>query len=149
MPFTVQYEAKDSAGGSIKVNFQGEKSTAIVAGLAELQTILSHQECIACKDLNRDGKRGVRFDRRVSQGYTFYAMICNDPACKARLEFGQRKDESGGGLFAKQWDGESKQEIEHQGWTWYKREEGSGGAQQPAERPAPAHAPVRDDDIPF
>lgn len=146
MPFSVQYESKD---GRIKVNFKAEKSGGIVAGLAELQTILEHQECIACKNLGRDGKRGVRFDRRVSQGYTFYAMICNDLACKARLEFGQRKDESGGGLFAKQWNSETKMPIEHDGWTWYRKEEG-GGAQQPAQQqPQQTSPPVDDSEIPF
>ncbi len=140
-----RYTSRD---GRITIEFEAAKYGGVVKHLAQIQDIVENQECQACIDDERDPKQfGVNFDFRISQGYSFYAMRCQHPDCGAKLEFGQKKDESGGGLFVKRWDSKTEKDIEHRGWSWYKKEGGG-----PAEKTAPASGGSREvdeDEIPF
>ena len=140
----VVYKTKDER---MQITFDGKGIEDVVTCLAQIQDILENTTCGAC------GSTHVALERRVSQGYTFYAAKCLEPDCGAKLEFGQRKDESGGGLYTKRWDTDAKQAIEHDGWTWYKKGESSGQQQQaaPVQTTVPVSdaSPVDESEIPF
>lgn len=143
----VVYKTKD---GRMEITFDGKGIEDVVTALAQIQDVLENTVCEAC------GGTNVVLERRVSKSYVFYAAKCQSSDCGAKLEYGQRKDESGGGLYTKRWDSESNQNIEHNGWTWFKKGESSSQQRQPAavqpmDRSATGSSapPVSDDDIPF
>ena len=139
----VVYKTKDER---MQITFDGKGIEDVVTALAQIQDILENTVCGACNSTR------VVLERRVSQGYTFYAVKCQETSCGAKLEFGQRKDESGGGLYTKTWDSDAKQAIENNGWTWYKKAEGDGEQLRQTAQPVtagPADQDVDEDSIPF
>lgn len=142
-----EYTSRD---GRITIKFDASKYGGVVKHLAQIQDIVENQACQACIDDERDPKAfGANFDFRMAKGFPFYAMRCQHPDCGAKLEFGQKKDETGGGLFVKRWDPKTEKDIEHRGWTWYRKEEGGGPAEKTAPAASGGSAPVDEDDIPF
>ncbi len=155
----VEYKTKD---GRMVITFDPVGIEAAVVGLAEIQDILENTRCQACVDKGRDNAHGTMLQRRVSQSYVFFEAKCFHPDVGATLALSQRKEESGGGLYTKRRQGKKDPNpgapIEHDGWTWFRKEE-----QQlpPTQQPAPVQpmatpyvpassAPdVPDDDIPF
>jgi len=142
----VVYKTKDDR---MEITFDGKGIEDVVTALAQIQDILENPVCEACNSTN------VVLERRVSKGYTFYAAKCQESSCGAKLEFGQRKDETGGGLYTKRWDSIAKRGIENNGWTWFKGEGSEqpqqAAAVQPMDRSASGASapPVDDSDIPF
>lgn len=147
MAMKVSYKSLD---GRTLISFESPDVKTFVKQMSQLQLVIEHTKCQACIDKGDDpDKFGSALDFRVAKGYPFYAVVCQNPECGARLEFGQRKDESGGGLFVKRRDQEGK-DIEHRGWTWYRGEGAATQPAQPAERTVThEHEPAREDDIPF
>lgn len=135
--------------------FEAGDGKALVKQLGQLQLIMQNDKCQACIDLERDpNEYGVVLDMRLAQSFIYYSVICQHPKCGARLEFGEKKEESGGGLYVKrskkvddQWH-----DIEHRGWTWYRRGEAQtppADAPQQTAAPASSAPPVDEDEIPF
>ena len=157
----VSYKTRDER---MQITFEAAGVIDAVVVLAEIQDILENTRCQACVDAGRDGAHGTVLNRRVVEGYTFYAAKCLDPECKAELALSQRKEESGGGLYTKRRQGRKDPNpgagIEHDGWTWYRKEEQTQ-SQQPTQQPqgvqpmstpyqpASSAPPVDDSEIPF
>lgn len=138
-------------GSHLKVIFDGKGTPGMVGVLAEIQEILTQQRCQACIDLNRDpDEYGAVFQKRTPQTYVYYGMKCLHPDCGAELEFSQRKEESGGGMYVKRRETKAKGGaiIEHRGWTWYKSDDHPQSAEK-AQVAAPQHEPVPESEIPF
>ncbi len=152
----VSYKTQDER---MQITFEASGVIDAVTVLAEIQDILENTRCQACVDAGRDGDHGTMLTRRVVEGYTFYAAKCIDPQCKAELAMGQRKDETGGGLYTKRRQGKKDPnpgaDIEHDGWTWFRKEERQQPQQtqavQPMDRSASGASapPIDDADIPF
>lgn len=148
----VSYKSPDTR---TLIVFEATDEKTLVKQLGQIQLIMQNDTCQACLDDEAldPADFGVVLDMRVSQGYTYYSVICQNPKCGARLEFGERKPESGGGFFVKRTkkEGDNYLDIEHRGWTWYRRSETSAPpaqAPQPA-APAPSAPPVDEGEIPF
>lgn len=147
----VSYKSKDQR---TLIVFEATDEKMLVKHLAQVQIIMENDTCQACIDLGRDPKQfGAVLNSRTSKGFTYYAWICQNPDCGARLEFGEHKVEAGGGFYIKRANKEGEQwiDIEHRGWTWYRRESQPQPATAPAPQaaPAPSAPPVDDDSIPF
>ena len=158
MAHRVEYK---SPSGRIRVVFDAGGDEELIKRMGQLQIILENDTCRACQDLDRDPTEyGAALEYRAASGYDFYGMKCQHPECGARLEFGVRKTDKGGGFFVKRQDHDKATDkwtpIEHGGWTWYRGETASAPQPQstapvatPSPPAAPAAPPMPEDDVPF
>jgi len=82
--------------------------------IAEIQEVFEERTCGKCNSEN------IRFDVREEGGNTFYKLTCL--ACRAQLDFGQRKDKQKG-LFIRRKTADNVV-MPNNGWYIY---EGSHG----------------------
>ncbi len=136
--------------GRLLIDFEATSTGMAVERPGEIQDVLDNPECQACVNKKRDpAEYGVKFTKRVQKGYVFYSINCQHPDCKAKLEISERKKETGGGFYAKRWDGKAKQPIENNGWSWYHQSDSEQNERSPQREPErkPEPAPTRHDDV--
>ena len=156
MPHRVEYKSPNQR---IRVVFEAGSDMELIKRIGQLQLILENDTCFACRDLGRDTTEyGVALEYRAASGYDFYGVKCQHPECGAKLEFGERKTDKGGGLFVKRQNHDKQNDtwtaIEHGGWTWYRRDgaettQPAQPQQQPQQQPAQTAPAMSEDDIPF
>lgn len=109
------------------------------AAISRFSEILSEPHCRLCKS-------GYRYNVRkaanaAGKQFTFYELVCLNPECRARLQFGQTNDDPNI-LFPKRKDDQGNWDFRYGGWQKFRTEK----MEDPAPQPKPA---TRQDEIPF
>lgn len=81
------------------IKFEYETIKELFEQVSEFEEVMGISECAAC------GSNDIRPSTRKVDDFTFYEMVCNNPDCGCRLQFGQHK--KGGGLFPKRDSGKA------------------------------------------
>jgi len=103
-----QYKAKN---GQLIFKLEEDTTSDLFESLASIEEVFdSHQSCGICQSpyIHR-----VRTDREENK---YFELVCTNPECRAKFEFGQNK--KGGGLFPKYKDKDGKW-IPNRGWVKY------------------------------
>jgi hypothetical protein len=97
-----------TANGRLTFEVSGETVKDIFMQVALVQEVFdADQECGCCKSKN------LRFQFRQVESFKFYELACGD--CRARMSFGQSKDQVH--LFPKR-KGEDGRWLENRGWKY-------------------------------
>jgi hypothetical protein len=109
----------------LTVSFEASGQKEILQNLSVLSEIFSHSHCGACR--KPDIRYVVRETSKGTKKFQYYELHCQNPACRARLAFGQHSE--GGTLFPKKKDDEGNY-LPNNGWVKFngKQEEGEQGA---------------------
>lgn len=95
----------------ITFEIEADTQTALFEELASVQEVFDAEpSCGICQSPHK-------FLHRISKGYDFYELVCTNPECRARFEFGQTKEPKGG-LFPKRKDKDDKWKP-NRGWSKY------------------------------
>lgn len=106
----VNYTSQD---GRMQFDFDAATQKDVFKKLAEIQSLFEEPECGCCKS------KIIHFEHRTHDGNDYYKMVCQ--VCNAQLDYGQNK--TGGGLFARRVEKDSKRPMPNNGWYHWQREE--------------------------
>ena len=92
----------------IWIEFEANDCKDAVRQLSKIQNVFEEHQCGAC------GCTNLLFKHAENQGYHFYELHCQNADCRAKLNFGQRKEDQE--LFPRRKDEKGKY-LPNRGWV--------------------------------
>lgn len=124
--------------GDAQVEFQVNGPKDVFVAAQQYAEVFCEPSCGRCGGPYRHGFR-------EEKGFPFYELQCLNSQCRARLSFGQYKENNG--VFARRKNEKGEYDPKYRGWQIYQREQAP--QPQPQQTPRSGRQVPTQEEIPF